>query len=174
MGRTYFLWNLFSPVAQIRMTHTWLSPRRKKAKIVSYPAQGLFEFSGEDAVQSMSAIDTQGLDSVLRALPQGASVWVETEDTFRFQGLRPLVLNPGWCFKMLIPWLQPQKCNYLEIEPGHKYFFIFFLVLFFRNSSLGDSSMQPGLRATVGLVWFGLFDSGNVGFQRTWKSLHGG
>lgn len=34
--------------------------------------------------------------------------------------------------------------------------------------------MQPGLRATVGLVWFGLFDSGNVGFQRTWKSLHGG
>ena len=69
--------------------------QRKKAKIVSYPAQGLFEFSGEDAVQSMSAIDTQGLDSVLRALPQGASVWVETEDTFRFQGLRPLVLNPG-------------------------------------------------------------------------------
>ena len=24
------------------------------------------------------------------------------------------------------------------------------------------------------LVWFGLFDSGNVGFQRTWNSLHGG
>lgn len=37
---------------------------QKKAKIVPYPAWGLFEFSGEDAVQSMSTRDTQGLDSV--------------------------------------------------------------------------------------------------------------
>lgn len=150
-------------------THMTLTSQ-KKAKIVPYPARGLFEFSAEDAVQSMSTSNTQGLDSVWRALPHGSPVWIETEDTFGFQGLRSLLLDPGWCFKMLIPWLQPQRCNYLEVEPGHKYFFIFF---FFSPETLEDSSMQPGLRATVGLGWFGLFDSRNVGFKRTWKSLHG-
>ena len=114
-------------------THTWLSPRKKKGKNCPISCPGFVEFSGEDAVQSMSAIDMQGLDSVLRALPQGAPIWVETEDTFRFQGLRSLVLNPGWCFKMLIPWLQPQRCNYLETEPGHKHFFIFLFCFVFQK-----------------------------------------